>query len=201
MLSGVVEDARPDEAPLDDRRRFQAVYEAHYRAVLAYARRRAASDSDAQDAVAETFTIAWRRFAELPEADATLPWLYGVARRVMANQRRSNQRRMDLATRLRGHRPATVEFEPQLEADEERRTVLAALGRLREVDQELLRLAVWEELPHRDIARIVDCPERSVAVRLHRARNRLGHEIEKETRRIGQEQMRSRGRRTEGHSP
>lgn len=196
----MAEDERPDDEARDDRRRFHAVYEANYRAVFAYARRRASTTSDAQDAVAETFAIAWRRLGDLPEAEAALPWLYGVARRVMANQRRANQRRIDLPARLRGQQPATVEFEGQVAADDERRVVLAALGRLREADQELLRLAVWEELPHRDIAGIVGCSESSVAVRLHRARNRLGREIEKGIRGIGQRAVRGNGRRAEGQS-
>jgi RNA polymerase sigma factor (sigma-70 family) len=197
----VVEEEQPDdEAPHDDLSRFQAVYEAHYQAVFAYTRRRAADVTDAQDAVAETFTIAWRRLADVPEAGAALPWLYGVARRVMANQRRSNRRRADLTTRLGDPEPVTVEFERELVADEERRTVLAALGRLPDGDQELLRLAVWEGLPHRDIAQVVGCSEGSVAVRLHRARNRLGREIEKEMGRIGHEHQRSPGRRAEGQA-
>ena len=194
----MADEERANEAQDDDLRRFHAVYEANYRAVFAYARRRAASTSDAQDAVAETFTIAWRRLAEIPDAEAARPWLYGVARRVMANQRRANQRRLDLPARLRGHQPASVEFEGQVAAADERRLVLAALSRLRDADQELLRLAVWEELPHREIAQIVGCSESSVAVRLHRARSRLGREIEKGTRGIGQRDMRGHGRRAEG---
>jgi RNA polymerase sigma factor (sigma-70 family) len=196
-----VDDEHTEDTPPDDRGRFQAVYEAHYRAVLAYARRRVPDPNDAQDAVAETFTIAWRRVDELPAGDGALPWLYGVARRVLANQRRSDQRRVDLSLRLRGQTALTVELEPQLEADDERRTVLDALGRLRDADQELLRLAVWEELPHRGIGQIIGCSESSVAVRLHRARNRLGREIEKETRRTGQPDMRGQHRRAEGQNP
>lgn len=165
--------------------RFEAIYEAHYRAVLAYARRRATGPADVQEAVAETFTIAWRRLAEVPDGDAALPWLYGVARRVLANQRRGNRRRNDLSVRLRGQHAATLEIESTVLASEERRTVLAALARLREADQEILRLAVWEELSHRDIAGIVGCSEASVAVRVHRARTRLGREIGKEERRAG----------------
>src|SRR4029450_2647016 len=60
-----------------------------YPVVRAYARRRAAPDA-AQDVVADTFLVAWRRLEDVPE-DA-LPWLYGVARRVLANQRRSAAR-------------------------------------------------------------------------------------------------------------
>jgi RNA polymerase sigma factor (sigma-70 family) len=161
--------------------RFRALYGAHYAAVTGYARRRVPVPSDAQDVVSETFTIAWRRLPEVPDGEAALPWLYGVARRVLANQRRGNQRRADLSVRVRG---------------QERRLLLAALSRLRESDQELLRLAVWEELPHREIAGVVGCSESSVAVRLHRARTRLGREIGKEERRVGQEES---ARRMEGH--
>ena len=176
-----------DEDRQQDRRRFQALYDDHYGALVAYARRRTAGHVDAQDVVADTFTIAWRRLPEVPDGDAALPWLYGVARRVLANQRRGNQRRADLSTRLRGQGSTAPDVEGQVVARDERRTVLAALERLRPADQEILRLAVWEELPHRDIAGVVGCSESSVAVRLHRARNRLGREIGKEERRVGQE--------------
>jgi RNA polymerase sigma factor (sigma-70 family) len=179
-----------------DARRFQSLYDAHYGAVVAYARRRTADVVDAQDVVADTFTIVWRRLPEVPEGDAALPWLYGVARRVLANQRRGSQRRADLSARLRGQVTRGADVEAQVVAGDERRTVLAALARLRPADQEILRLAVWEELPHRDIAGVVGCSESSVAVRLHRARTRLGREIGKEERRVGQE---TSERRAEGH--
>jgi RNA polymerase sigma factor (sigma-70 family) len=176
-----------DEERHRDLRRFHGLYDAHHGAVVAYAHRRTATPVDAQDVVADTFTIAWRRLSEVPEGDAALPWLYGVARRVLANQRRGNQRRADLTARLRGQGSLAPDVEGQVVAGDERRTVLAALSRLRPADQEILRLAVWEELPHRDIAGVVGCSESSVAVRLHRARSRLGREIGKEERRVGQE--------------
>jgi RNA polymerase sigma-70 factor (ECF subfamily) len=178
--------------------RFEGAYEAHYAAVAAYVRRRTAVAVDAQDAVAETFSIAWRRVDELPDGDAARPWLFGVARRVLANQRRGNRRRSSLSSRLRAQHAGTVEIEGSVVAADERRIVLAALGRLREPDQEILRLAVWEELPHREIAAAVGCNEASVAVRLHRARNRLAKEIGKEERRAGQEPSKAPGRRAEG---
>lgn len=197
---GEASDAVDDDQRGQALGRFQDIYDAHYRAVTAYARRRTTDPGDAQDVVAETFTIAWRRVAEVPDGDAALPWLYGVARRVLANQRRGNRRRDDLSTRLRSRHsePVDTEVESEVLASEERRTVLAALSRLRDSDQEILRLAVWEELPHREIAQVVGCSETSVAVRLHRARTRLGREIGKEERRVGQEDPERPGRRAEG---
>lgn len=187
-----------DHQRRDRESRFQRLYQAHYGAVLAYAQRRSDDSPDALDVVAETFTIAWRRIGEVPDADAARPWLYGVARRVLANQRRGNRRRAELSSRLRTHQPRPVEIESQILADDDRRTVLAALARLREGDREILRLAAWEELSHREIAAVVGCSEASVAVRLHRARNRLGREIEKEERRSGQERDADPGWRAEG---
>lgn len=186
---------KADEEGGSARRRFDAIYQAHYGAISAYARRRTSAAADAQDAVAETFTIAWRRIDEAPAGDAALPWLYGVARRVLANQRRGDRRRLDLSARLRSQTTPGPDLEAGVVAADERAIVLVALARLRATDQELLRLAVWEELSHRDIAGVVGCSESSVAVRLHRARTRLGREIGKEERRVGQE---SSGRQPEG---
>jgi RNA polymerase sigma factor (sigma-70 family) len=179
---------------------FRRLYEDHFGAVSAYTRRRATTTADALDAVAETFTIAWRRIGEVPDADAARPWLYGVARRVLANQRRGDRRRGELSSRLRGYRAGPVELDSDLATVEEARAVRAALARLKEADQEVLRLAVWEELSHRDIAEMVGCSEASVAVRLHRARNRLAKEIGKEERRAGHggDREANPGRRAEG---
>jgi RNA polymerase sigma-70 factor (ECF subfamily) len=192
-----VEDAERRERD----RRFQRLYEAHYGAVLAYAQRRATEAADAQDIVAETFTVAWRRIDDVPDTDAALPWLYGVARRVLANQRRGGRRRADLSTRLRANSAVPVEIDADVLAADDRRIVLAALARLKEADREVLRLATWEELSHREIASIVDCSEASVAVRLHRARNRLGKEIAKEEGRAGHQGSASARRRAEGQHP
>ncbi|SDH90290.1 RNA polymerase sigma-70 factor, ECF subfamily [Sinosporangium album] len=78
----------------DDRFRFEAVYRRTYEQILGYAVRRCSSPEDAADVVAETYVIAWRRITELPDGEAGKLWLYGVARRVLANHRRSEQRRL-----------------------------------------------------------------------------------------------------------
>jgi RNA polymerase sigma factor (sigma-70 family) len=165
---------------MDEReRRFGQIYAAYYGAVSAYARRRLTDGDLAQDAVSETFLVAWRRLDDVPTGSDALPWLYGVARRVIANQRRGGLRRGELSARLARELPSRPDVDAGVLIDDERRTVLSALGRLREADQELLRLAVWEELSHREIGLVVGCSEATVAVRLHRARGRLGKEIEK----------------------
>jgi RNA polymerase sigma-70 factor (ECF subfamily) len=146
------------------------MFEQHYGHVLAYARRRCAEPADADDVVAETFTIAWRRVRDIP--DEPLPWLYGVARRVLANQRRGRQRWLALLDRLR-REPADVPTPP---ADGGER-VRAAMARLRPQDQEVLRLAAWEGLTHAEVATVLGVSANAAAIRLHRARRHLAAEL------------------------
>ncbi|MEL6983584.1 MAG: sigma factor, partial [Actinomycetota bacterium] len=75
------------------------VYHRHSAAVMAYALRRCSSD-DAADVVSETFVVAWRRLDDIPEEPAVKPWLFGVARRVLANQRRGLRRRGELVRKV-----------------------------------------------------------------------------------------------------
>ena len=61
--------------------------------VLGYALRRTDAE-EARDVVSETFTVAWRRFDDVPEGEAALPWLLTTARKVLANHRRAAESRM-----------------------------------------------------------------------------------------------------------
>jgi RNA polymerase sigma factor (sigma-70 family) len=155
--------------------RFTELYRRHHRAVWAYAVRRLPGGADAADAAAEVFAVAWRRRDEVPAEPETLLWLYGAARRVVANAARAAGRRDRLAGRLASLRDAR---EPGLDllpgAYPE---VLAALDRLGDAEREAIRLAVWEDLPVRDIARVLDCSPNAVSLRLARARKRLGQEL------------------------
>ena len=136
--------------------------------------------------MSETFLVAWRRLADVPTGPDTLPWLYGVARRVIANQRRGNLRRAELSSRLaRESAPGPRTSTPASSSTTSAARCCPPSVRLREADQEILRLAVWEELSHREIGLVVGCSEATVAVRLHRARGRLGKEIEKGQPRSG----------------
>lgn len=159
-----------------DEARFLRLYEAHLERVYAYFKRRTDTTS-AQECTADTFLVAWRRLEVIPEGKE-LQWLYGVARRVLANRRRSARRAGRLADKLAtvgtnpGPTPETIVVRRQ--EDEE---LLAAVERLRPQDQELLRLAAWEELPHADIARLLGCSRHAVDQRLYRATKRLSREL------------------------
>jgi RNA polymerase sigma-70 factor (ECF subfamily) len=160
------------------RARFEAIYTEHYGAIWAYVRRRTATAADVDDVVAQTWLTVWRRLDSVP-ADATLPWCYATARRVLANHRRGTDRRLRLVQRLttdagrvRGGVDDSLVSEGL--ADDLRAARLrAALDRLSEPDRELLRLVAWEALSHTDIAAVLGTSTANVSVRLHRARRRL----------------------------
>jgi len=150
------------------RERFDALFAAHSSDIVAYCGWRAASASDAQDAVAEVFLIAWRRLDDVPAGDAARIWLYATARRVIANQRRSTRRRAALQERLAQEaRPASETTAPELD------TVHEALARLGPRDREVLLLAEWEGLSPAQIAAVLGCLTVTARGRLHRARRRF----------------------------
>ena len=152
---------------MTDDQRFEALYAAHAGAVLAYARRRT-SPANADDVMADVFLIAWRRLADVP-CDERI-WLLGVARRVLANQRRGQTRQRALRERLLPQLPSSS---PAADGDPRDERVLRALGGLREEDREALLLLGWEELSHAEAARVLGIRARTFSVRAHRARRRF----------------------------
>lgn len=152
----------------DDDRWFDDLWQRHAGRVWAYAARRVGRDA-ADDVVADTFVVAWRHRRRRPERD--LPWLYGVARRVIAGRRRSEDRRRRLAERAAAETttgPVTPDH-PMAAAD--------ALARLSPRDREALLLTAWEGLAPEEAARALGISDVSYRMRLSRARRRLDDEM------------------------
>jgi RNA polymerase sigma-70 factor (ECF subfamily) len=147
--------------------------------MVAFALRRTPTPDDAADVVAETFLTAWRRLDEVPDPPDSRLWLYAAARRVLANQRRGQQRYQRLAVRLRAVRAGQVGAASGGVAidDRDTATVAAAFGRLKADDREVLAMAGWEGLTADEIARVLGCTAGTARVRLHRARGRFAREL------------------------
>ncbi len=154
---------------------FRRLYAEHGRDVMAYALRRTDGPEDAADVVAETFLVAWRRLRDMPAGDEARLWLFGVARRTLANQRRGERRSARLAERLRAELSVVAPDRPA--PGTERAAVMTALARLRDRDRELLLLAGWEELEPPQIARVLGISAVAARSRLHRARRRLRQQL------------------------
>ena len=140
-----------------------------YPRVMAYAMRRTMDRSRADEVAAETFVVAWRRRRDRPGDE--LSWLLGVARRVLANQRRGDARREALDGRV------LAEWRGGGDPSDgvgEREAILTALSRLGAADRELLILLCWDGLDRGQASAVLGCSRAALAVRLHRARSRFG---------------------------
>ena len=153
-----------------------ALWDRHADDVYAYARRRV-GESAAPDVVADVFTVAIEHPDRLPP-DA-LPWLYGVARNVIANTRRADYRRNTTWASFarEGSRPAD---DPAVVVSE-REALLTALASLSDDDREALLLTTWEGLSATRASRAAGCSVGAFAVRLHRARRKLERALEPAT--------------------
>jgi RNA polymerase sigma-70 factor (ECF subfamily) len=139
--------------------RFEEIYAEHWAAVRAYVRRRA-PEHLVDDVVSETFLVCLRRLDVVPSN--VRPWLFAVARKTLANERR-RLARQPLA-------PAVVTIEPEPVGDTKLAAAFACLG---DRDRELLRLVAWEGVSLRDAAIVLGCSPVACRVRYHRAKLRL----------------------------
>ena len=153
---------------VDRRSRLDALFSSHSTAVFAFARRRA-SRAEADDVVSETFRVAWRRLDDVPER--ALPWLLAVARRVLANRRRSDARQAAVRTRLGPTRRDAVG--PHDSPGTDVSQVLAALAELPPTERDAITLLAWEGLTPEEAAIVLDCSRATFYVRVHRARHKL----------------------------
>jgi RNA polymerase sigma-70 factor, ECF subfamily len=167
---------RMGESERERRQRFETLFDAYSSDIVAYCSWRADSASDAQDAVADVFLTAWRRLDELPEGNAARVWLYTTARRMIANQRRSNRRRVALRERLEF--TALPDSQEPASPGREETLVREALRALRPRDREVLLLAEWEGLTPAQIAAVLGCLTVTARGRLHRARRRFREAFE-----------------------
>ncbi len=159
---------------------FDGLYDATFTQVLAYCRRRTRSLTDAEDAVAETFLVAWRKLEDATSADSPLLWLYGVAARVIGNQRRGQDRfgrLIDKIGRLFDRRGVPGPDEQVLTVAEAAQ-VAAALETLSGIDRELIRLVAYEQLTYAEAGMVVGLSETAVRSRLFRARRRLRRHLD-----------------------
>lgn len=158
----------------DDEQQFMTVYNRHFRAVLRYALARVNPEL-AKDVAAETFLIVWRRLDELPSEPAA--WLFGVARKVIAGQLRSDARQGALKIRLACVSGGLGEPADPGDQAAERDSARLALARLAEQDQEVLMMAAWDGFAPDVAAEALGISKAAYLTRLRRARQRLATEL------------------------
>ena len=158
-------------ADAERRQQFEAIYRASYEPLQRYLRRRTTLD-DAEEALDDVLLVLWQKLPALNQDDY-LPWCYGVARRTLANRRRSQQRRTRLLDRLTREPSPPPVFHEEAELDDYPE-LAGAFAQLPEADREVLRLWAWEGLEAREIAIVLGVTSNAVSLRLSKAKKKLG---------------------------
>jgi RNA polymerase sigma-70 factor (ECF subfamily) len=176
---------------MDADSQFRSLFESAYPHIRSYALHRGMSASDADDLVADTFEVAWRRFGEIPFA-APLPWLYTVAHNHWRNQVRAEHRRGALVNRLPTpeHVPAAGEL-----GGVDAEALRQGLASLSADDREVLVLLAWDGLTPSETAVVLGCTPSALRTRLRRARDRLAVELGIERPRLRRREAPQLGRR------
>jgi RNA polymerase sigma factor (sigma-70 family) len=156
--------------------RFEVLYKSCYQAIYAYVlRRMAGSQDEVPDIVADVFSVAWRRIDAIPRPPRDRLWLYGVARRTVLDHHRRAARKLRLESLLRTNGGARQGDGPACDPSHLR--LRKAVGRLRPLDREALRLVAWDGLSHAEAAEVLGCSANAVALRVHKAKARLKAEL------------------------
>jgi RNA polymerase sigma-70 factor, ECF subfamily len=175
MTEAVFEEPGPTGATDEPEARFEAAYRGHFSDIYAYCLRRVPSDEVA-DMVAEIFLTAWRRLDQMPSAPEDRLWLYGVARRTVSQHTRTLLRRNRLAARYaQEHAARSAAASP--EESSVTASVLELVERLPPKNREIVKLVVWEQLSHAEVAQVLGCSANAVAIRWHRSLGQLRRKL------------------------
>ena len=167
-----------------DREAFGRLVRRHQRRVYAATLHILGNHSDADDATQEAFVRAFRGLATFDGRADFFTWLYRIAINTALNALRGGKRGAALAERggteaahvggrpeALGQKTGDPAQHAQHSADVQR--VLGAIAELSPTLRVTLVLATIEEMPHKQIAEVLDIPEGTVAWRVNEARRLL----------------------------
>ncbi|WP_042390841.1 RNA polymerase sigma factor [Streptacidiphilus melanogenes] len=165
-----------------DREAFGRIFDRHAKTVYNHLFRRTADWAEAEDLTSTVFLHAWRRRSEtVLDRDSALPWLLGIADRLLSNTRRRLRRAEALFHRLVSHDEPVDDHADRVagQVDDASRMseIHRALARLPRHEREVVELCMWTGLDQQAAAVALGVAVGTVKSRLHRARRRLGADL------------------------
>jgi RNA polymerase sigma factor (sigma-70 family) len=174
----VTDDAELIAASIKEPRLFGAVFDRHFEAVFAFCARRVGRDV-AEDLAGETFRLAFEgRGGYDPARLIARPWLLGIARNLIRNDRRRRireavaYRRSPILRACDGPDFAHQATE-SLDAAEDLSRIRRGLWTMTDEELEPLLLHVWEGLSYEEVAQVMGIAVGTVRSRIHRVRTKL----------------------------
>jgi RNA polymerase sigma-70 factor (ECF subfamily) len=160
----------------EDSARFDELFRATRKDVLAYLIRRTGDPEQAADMLADTYLIAWRKLADVPDGNRGRLWLFGVARNLLLKGVERRRSRDVLVERLASE--LQIELSARAPAEDHRANLLReGVASLPYKEREILLLTAWEGLTPRDIAMVTGTSANLVRVRLAHARSKLRRQL------------------------
>ncbi|WP_439586333.1 RNA polymerase sigma factor [Hydrogenophaga sp.] len=145
-----------------------------------FAMRRLSDPVQAEEVVVETMYEVWTHAGRFSGQSSIRTWVLGIARHKLLDKLRDRYRHqheaLDDETEdaragdAESHAPEGFERVAQREHHD---MIVHCAGKLPEDQREALHLALYEDLPLADIARVQACPENTVKTRLFHARRKM----------------------------
>ncbi len=155
---------------------YSVFFRRHADAITRYAVRRCAGPDDVADLVGECFLVALQAAHRyVPETDTALPWLFGIARRLLAKQRRKYAGNRRLEIKVSNAFSAFTAAEDDaiasaIDAAMQAPALEDALARLTRSERDVLELVAYDGLSPTEAANALDITPNAARLRLSRAR-------------------------------
>ncbi|MFB4352224.1 sigma-70 family RNA polymerase sigma factor [Microbacterium sp. LS_15] len=159
-------------------RAFAELFDRHAGVVGRYAARRLGMDAG-EDILSETFLVAFARRKAFDTAwDSALPWLFGIASRLIRKHRATEAKhlRSSIESAHREEHISIGDLETtiaRLDAEISTRELAPRIASLSAKDRETLLLYAWGDLTYEEVAAALGVPVGTVRSRINRVRTRL----------------------------
>jgi RNA polymerase sigma factor (sigma-70 family) len=161
---------------------FDAFYNEHLEDLQRFVARRVGDPERAADLTADIFLAAVDSAHRYLPRGTPKSWLYGIARIVVAEDRRRGARERARGERLRGSalldEEEAARIEARIDAAAQSRRLYEAMDSLGDDERAVLELVAIDELTVAEAAAAAGIRPVTARVRLHRARRKLRAELE-----------------------
>lgn len=164
-----------------ERGEFEQLFNSNAHSVRSFIWRRSGgldvATASADDIEADVWSIAWSRRESAPkDVELQLPWLFQIARHVLANHIRKSDTRKRISNSLNPEEITEISADSFVLLNEEISEIFKLLNAS---EREVMALTVWEDLKPAQIALVLGISSNAVSIRLNKGRNKISKYLER----------------------